>query len=53
MMKDIKQQSVMPAKAGIQTPNAKEKSWNLDSGVRRNDARSSPLVNTFSYFNFY
>jgi NitT/TauT family transport system substrate-binding protein len=37
MMKDIKQQSVMPAKAGIQTPNAKEKSWNLDSGVRRND----------------
>jgi NitT/TauT family transport system substrate-binding protein len=37
MMKDIKQQSVMPAKAGIQTPNAKEKSWNLDCGVRRND----------------
>ena len=37
MVKDIKQQSVMPAKAGIQAPNAKEKSRNLDSGVRRND----------------
>ena len=38
MMKDIKQEFVMPAKAGIQTPNAGEESRNLDSGVRRNDA---------------
>ncbi len=35
---------VIPAKAGIQTPNAREKSQNRDSGVRRNHDRTEPIV---------
>jgi ABC-type nitrate/sulfonate/bicarbonate transport system substrate-binding protein len=44
MMNNIKQQSVMPAKAGIQARNAREKSRNLDSRVRRNDDRTERIV---------
>jgi NitT/TauT family transport system substrate-binding protein len=41
MMKNITNQSVMPAKAGIQCVNARQHSRNLDSGMRRNDARKN------------
>jgi NitT/TauT family transport system substrate-binding protein len=41
MMKNIANQSVMPANAGIQCVNARQHSWNLDSGMRRNDAQKN------------
>lgn len=37
MMKDIKQKTVMTANAGIRTPDARGRSRNLDSGMRRNN----------------
>jgi NitT/TauT family transport system substrate-binding protein len=55
MMKSITKQSVMPAKAGIQALSAREQSKNLDSGVRRNDARkdsASLLVLILFLFGF-
>jgi len=36
-----REESVMPAKAGIQTVNSGIKSRGLDSGVRRNDVRKN------------
>jgi ABC-type nitrate/sulfonate/bicarbonate transport system substrate-binding protein len=39
--KNSREESVMPATAGIQTLRSKTKSQNLDSGVRRNDGRKN------------
>jgi len=41
IIKNDRQKSVMPATAGNQTFNPRTKSQNLDSGVRRNDARKN------------
>src|ERR1700752_5254029 len=40
-IKNSRQESVMPAKAGIQAPSSGTKSQNQDSGVRRNDGRKN------------
>ena len=40
IFKDIKQKTVMPANAGIRTPNATRRSGNLDCGARRSGDRA-------------
>ena len=40
IFKDIKQKTVMPANAGIRTPNATRRSRNLDCGARRSGDRA-------------